>query len=33
MDWPAAKREYRRAIDANPNLADAHFFYADCCWC
>jgi tetratricopeptide (TPR) repeat protein len=28
-DWAGAEREYRRAIDANPNLADAHFFYAD----
>jgi tetratricopeptide (TPR) repeat protein len=28
-DWAGAEREYRRTIDANPNLADAHFFYAD----
>lgn len=28
-DWAGAEREYRRAIDVNPNLADAHFFYAD----
>ncbi len=28
-DWAGAEREYRRAIDVNPNLADAHFFYGD----
>jgi TolB-like protein/Tfp pilus assembly protein PilF len=28
-DWPGAEREYRRAIDLNPNHADAHFFLAD----
>jgi tetratricopeptide (TPR) repeat protein len=28
-NWAGAEREYRRAIDINPNLADAHFFYAD----
>ncbi len=28
-DWAGAEREYKRAIDVNPNLADAHFFYAD----
>ena len=27
-DWPGAEREYRRAIELNPNLADAHFYYA-----
>ena len=28
-DWPGAEREYLEAIAANPNLADARFFYAD----
>lgn len=28
-DWVGAEREFRRAIEINPNLADAHFFYAD----
>ena len=28
-DWSGAEREFKRAIDLNPNLADAHFFYAD----
>jgi len=28
-DWRAAEREYSTAITLNPNLADAHFFYAD----
>jgi len=28
-DWPAAERNFRRAIELNPNSADAHFFYAD----
>jgi serine/threonine-protein kinase len=28
-DWSGAEREYKRAIEINPNLADAHFFYAD----
>jgi tetratricopeptide (TPR) repeat protein len=28
-DWAGAEREFRRAIELNPNLADAHFFYAD----
>lgn len=27
-DWAGAEREYKRAIEVNPNLADAHFFYA-----
>ncbi len=26
-DWPAAEREFRRAIDLNPNYAHAHLFY------
>jgi serine/threonine-protein kinase len=29
LDWAGAERELRRAIDVNPNLADAHFFYGD----
>jgi serine/threonine protein kinase/tetratricopeptide (TPR) repeat protein len=28
-DWAGAEREFKRAIELNPNLADAHFFYAD----
>jgi len=28
-DWPAGEREFRRAIELNPNSADAHFMYAD----
>jgi tetratricopeptide (TPR) repeat protein len=28
-DWAAAEREFRRAIELNPNSADAHFMYAD----
>jgi TolB-like protein/tetratricopeptide (TPR) repeat protein len=28
-DWAGAERSYRRAIELNPNLADARFFYAD----
>jgi len=28
-DWPAAEKEFKRAIELNPNLAEAHFFYAD----
>lgn len=28
-DWAGAEREYRAAIAAIPNLADARFFYAD----
>jgi eukaryotic-like serine/threonine-protein kinase len=27
-DWTGAEREYRRAIELNPNFADAHFYYA-----
>jgi serine/threonine-protein kinase len=27
-DWPAAEREFRRAIQLNPGFADAHAFYA-----
>jgi eukaryotic-like serine/threonine-protein kinase len=27
-DWAAAEREYKRAIELNPNFADAHFFYS-----
>jgi serine/threonine-protein kinase len=28
-DWEGAEREFRKAIDLDPNSADAHFFYAD----
>ncbi len=28
-DWRGAEREYLRAIELNPNYADAHLFYAD----
>jgi len=28
-DWPAGEREFRRAIELNPNSADGHFMYAD----
>ena len=28
-DWPGAILEFKRALAMNPNLADAHFFYAD----
>jgi eukaryotic-like serine/threonine-protein kinase len=27
-DWPGAQREFRRAIELNPNDANAHYFYA-----
>jgi TolB-like protein/Tfp pilus assembly protein PilF len=26
-DWAGAEREYRRALELHPNLADAHFFF------
>ncbi len=28
-DWPAADREFRRAIELNPNYATAHHWYAE----
>jgi TolB-like protein/tRNA A-37 threonylcarbamoyl transferase component Bud32/Tfp pilus assembly protein PilF len=28
-DWPGAEKEFQRALELNPNLAEAHFFYAD----
>jgi serine/threonine protein kinase/Tfp pilus assembly protein PilF len=28
-DWAAAEIEFRKAIQLNPNYADAHFFYSD----
>jgi len=28
-DWPAAEREYRRALELNPNYATAHQWYAE----
>jgi Tfp pilus assembly protein PilF len=27
-DWPAAEREFKRAIELNPNNADAHHWYS-----
>ena len=27
-NWPAAEREFRRAIQLNPGFADAHAYYA-----
>jgi Flp pilus assembly protein TadD len=29
-DWPSADREFRRAIELDPNYATAHFWYAVC---
>ncbi len=29
FDWPAAEREYQRALDLNPNDAYAHMFYSN----
>jgi len=29
FDWPAAEREYLRALDLNPNDAYAHLFYSN----
>lgn len=29
-DWPLAEKEYRRAIQLNPNYATAHHWYAEC---
>jgi TolB-like protein/DNA-binding winged helix-turn-helix (wHTH) protein/Tfp pilus assembly protein PilF len=29
-DWPTAEKEYRRAIQLNPNYATAHHWYAEC---
>jgi serine/threonine-protein kinase len=28
-DWPAAEREYKRAVELNPNYATAHQWYAE----
>ena len=28
-DWPGAEREYERAIELNPNSAEAHFQYSE----
>jgi len=28
-DWAGAEKEFKRALELNPSLADAHFFYAD----
>ena len=30
QDWHTAEREYRRAIELNPNYATAHHWYAEC---
>jgi len=27
-DWPAAEREYQRALELSPNYATAHHWYA-----
>jgi tetratricopeptide (TPR) repeat protein len=32
-DWSSCEQEYQRAIQLNPNYADAHFFYADYLFC
>ncbi len=29
-DWQSAEKEYRRAIELNPNYATAHHWYAEC---
>jgi tetratricopeptide (TPR) repeat protein len=29
-DWPTAEKEYRRAIQLNPNYATAHHWYGEC---
>jgi tetratricopeptide (TPR) repeat protein len=29
-DWPTAEKEYRRAIQLNPNYATGHHWYAEC---
>ena len=29
-DWPTAEKEYKRAIQLNPNYATAHHWYAEC---
>ena len=31
FDWPAAEREFRIALEANPNDANAHYFFAHAC--
>ncbi|GAF99718.1 unnamed protein product, partial [marine sediment metagenome] len=28
-DWPGAEREFKRALEINPNSVDAHLWYAD----
>ncbi len=28
FEWPQARREFKRAIELNPNYSDAHYFYA-----
>lgn len=30
FDFPGAEREFRKALEANPNSAYAHFFYSNC---
>ena len=31
FDWPASEREFKLALDANPNDANTHYFFAHSC--